>query len=202
MSSLNHNSDSISQVWFVKPFRDDNDRRINAQTIIKSLGEFKNLSWDPKLIYCPARYGARISQAFTATDSSVSVEAEEIIPIEDIEVEKIANGILVGQWCFTDGVGTISRDLARAVWAQLQARSRRGKQNKTYPRALQIRFQGSKGMLSVDHTLSGRAICLRPSMIKFEAPNSLEIEIARAFDKCGKYYLNRPLITLLEVSGC
>lgn len=54
---------------------------------------------------------------------------------------------------------------------------------------------------SVDHKLKGRAICLRPSMIKFEAPESREIEIARAFDRPGNYYLNRPLIMILEGLG-
>jgi len=56
-------------------------------------------------------------------------------------------------------------------------------------------------MLSVDYTLSGRAICLRDSMIKFSALESREIEIARAFDSPGKYYLNRPLIMILEHLG-
>jgi hypothetical protein len=188
-------------VWFVKPFYDDDGRRVDAKTIIESLGEFRDLSFDPQLIYCPARYGARISQAFTATDSSVSVEVEEIFEIDDMEVDKLnADGTPDGKWCFTDGVGTISKDLARAIWRELKLKSRRGK-HKTYPCALQVRFQGSKGMLSVDHRLSGRAICLRPSMIKFAAPNTLEIEIARAFDKAGKYHLNRPLITVLEGLG-
>ena len=188
-------------MWFVKQFYVD-EQRIDAQSIISNLGSFTNLSFDSKLMYCPARYGARISQAFTATDSSISVEVEEIFELDDVEVEKVAeDGTLMGsKWCFTDGVGTMSKELARAIWKELQAKTRRGKRMKTYPRALQVRFMGSKGMLSVDYNLSGRAICLRPSMTKFEAPQSLEIEIARAFDKVGKYYLNRPLITLLEVS--
>lgn len=151
------------------------------------------------MIYCPAKYGARISQAFTATESSVAVEVEEIFYLEDVEVPKIVNGIPGGTWTFTDGVGTMSRDLAREIWKEIKAKTLRGKKIKDYPRAIQVRFGGSKGMLSVDHTLSGRAICLRPSMIKFESPQSREIEVARAFDKPGGYWLNRPLIMLLEV---
>ena len=116
------------------------------------------------------------------------MEAEEIFIIDDVEIPRFAaDGTRKGTWCFTDGVGTISRELARAIWKELQARTRRGKRIKTYPRALQVRFMGSKGMLSVDYQLSGRAICIRQSMIKFNAPNSLEIEIARAFDKPGRY---------------
>ncbi|OBZ79741.1 putative RNA-dependent RNA polymerase 1 [Grifola frondosa] len=185
-------------VWFVKPF-DVADTRggrrtIDAHTIIVDLGSFRDLAFDQKLIFCPARYGARISQSFTATDASISIEAEEIFHLEDIEDA-------TGTYCFTDGVGTISTQLAKEIWKELSGKRRRGRRDRSYPRAFQIRFMGSKGMLSVDHTLTGRVVCLRPSMIKFDAPHSRIIEIARAFDKPGKYYLNRPLIMLLEGLG-
>ncbi|KAI0374260.1 RdRP-domain-containing protein [Pilatotrama ljubarskyi] len=185
-------------VWFVKPFKHVGDDGytsfVDAATIIDSLGTFRNLSFDPKLIYCPARYAARISQAFTATDASITVDVGQIITGHDIKTAS-------GNYVFTDGVGTISPQLAKEIWRALQERRGRGRRDRTYPRAYQVRFQGSKGMLSVDHTLSGRSILLRPSMIKFESPSSLTIEIARAFDKPGAYYLNRPLIMLLEGLG-
>ncbi|KAF8807563.1 RNA-directed RNA polymerase 2 [Phlegmacium glaucopus] len=179
-------------VWFVKPFKDKHRGFVDAETIINGLGDFKKL--DNRLIYCPARYAARLSQAFTATDA-VSVEVEEILPIGDISTAD-------NKFHFTDGVGTLSPQLAREIWTQLKSTKRRARSLKTYPSAYQIRFMGSKGMLSVDYRLSGNAtICLRPSMIKFEAPNSREIEIARAFDRPGPYFLNRPLIMLLEGLG-
>ncbi|KAI0757093.1 RdRP-domain-containing protein [Daedaleopsis nitida] len=167
-------------VWFVKPFRHVDERGntqiVDATSIIASLGNFRNLSFDPTLIHCPARYAARISQAFTATDASISMEVGQIMQGRDIMDA-------TGKYAFTDGVGTISLQLAMEIWRALREKRRRGRQNKTYPRAYQIRFQGSKGMLSIDYTLPGRSILLRPSMIKFEAPRSLMIEIARAFDK-------------------
>ncbi|KAI0724458.1 RdRP-domain-containing protein [Cerioporus squamosus] len=185
-------------VWFVKPFRHvdatGNTHIVDSGSIIASLGNFRNLSYDPLLIYCPARYAARISQAFTATDASISMEVGQIMEARDI---KDADG----KYVFTDGVGSISPQLAQEIWKALRQKRRRGRHDRTYPRAYQIRFQGSKGMLSVDYTLSGRAVLLRPSMIKFEAPQSLTIDIARAFDKPGAYYLNRPLIMLLEGLG-
>ncbi|KAG6813071.1 hypothetical protein H0H92_014130 [Tricholoma furcatifolium] len=181
-------------VWFVKPFRDlTNGHYVDAGRIIKSLGSFDNLAFDSNLIYCPARYGARISQAFTATDVAVTIHTEEVLSIEDITTED-------KRYCFTDGVGTISSELAKEVSKELKSKRQRGRNRKDYARALQVRFQGSKGMLSVDHTLHGRAMCLRPSMIKFE-DTSLDIEIARAFDRPGPYFLNRPLIMLLENLG-
>ncbi|CCM00938.1 uncharacterized protein FIBRA_02985 [Fibroporia radiculosa] len=180
-------------VWFVKPFNHTDRRQIDAATIISGLGSFHDLAFDERLIYCPARYAARISQAFTATDSSVSVEAEEVVPIPDI-------WDATHTYSFTDGVGTISPDLAQAIWDELRAKQKRSR-HRTKPRAYQVRFMGSKGMLSVDYRLENRLVCLRESMIKFDAPNSLFIEIARAFDKPGRYYLNRPLIMLLEGLG-
>ncbi|KZT74711.1 RdRP-domain-containing protein [Daedalea quercina L-15889] len=182
-------------VWFVKPFEDaETNSTISAARILDGLGSFRNLSYDPNLIRCPARYAARISQAFTATDSSLAAEAEEMIAIPDLKTEDM-------KYCFTDGVGTISAEFAQAIWRELRAKGRRAGRARTYPRLYQIRLGGSKGMLSVDYKLQGRAIGLRPSMVKFDAPNSFSIEIARAFDRPGKYYLNRPLIMLLEGLG-
>jgi hypothetical protein len=169
----------------------DSGQIVNAQTIIKELGSF-SVTFDRSLIYCPARYGARVSQVFTSTDASTSVKPEEIKQLPDIQN---------GSWCFTDGVGTISPDMACDIWKELQAVRRRRARTKSRPRVFQVRFMGSKGMLSVDYKLPGRTICLRPSMIKFEAPGSLQIEIAQAFHSPGKYYLNRPLIMILEHLG-
>ena len=180
-------------VWFVSDFTDTNGVEINAATIIERLGQFHDLVYDEQLIYCPARYGARISQAFTATDSSVTVPAEEIVVARDVKK---------GQYCFTDGVGTISKSLAREIWKALRKRgSRSARRAVTYPRAFQIRLVGAKGMLSVDHKLLGDIVVLRDSMIKFDAPHSTDVEIAQAFVRPSKYFLNRPLIMLLEGLG-
>jgi RNA-dependent RNA polymerase len=180
-------------VWYIRPFFDlEAGHVVDAPRIIRDLGNFHNLAYDEKMGRCPARYAARVSQSFTATDSSVSMEVDEVFPINDIE----RNG-----WCFSDGVGTISPELADDICRALYNRSRRRRRPLVKPRAFQIRFQGAKGMLSVDDRLRGRAICLRPSMIKFDAPNSNDIEIAQAFDRPSRYYLNRPLIMLLEDLG-
>ena len=72
---------------------------------------------------------------------------------------------------------------------------------KTHPSSFQICLMGSKGMLLVDYHLSGNTICLRLSMIKFEAPNLPEIKVAQAFDWPRPYFLNWPLIMLLEGLG-
>ena len=129
-------------VWFVRErFTDPNGDSITAATIIERLGKFDNLEYDRQLIYCPARYAARISQAFTTTEASVPVPADEIFIGDDIE----RNGYI-----FTDGVGSVSSKLARKIWKALQKRgSRSTRRATTYPRAFQIRLVGAKGMLSV-----------------------------------------------------
>lgn len=179
-------SDSLDR--FVKPFMDYEGRRVDRHRIINEIGTF-----DDELRRCPARYAARISQAFTATDASVTVEAEEVHFVEDVSTND-------EKYCFTDGVGCLSSELAEEIAVELQG-SRRQKALKVMPRAFQIRFMGSKGMLSVDHKLAGRVVALRPSMIKFEGAASRVLEIARAFDKPGLYYLNRPLIMILDGLG-
>jgi RNA-dependent RNA polymerase len=180
-------------VWFVKNFQDRGGNLITAATIIEGLGTFRDLDYDSRLIYCPARYAARISQAFTTTDSSVSVTAEEILIEDDIKV---------GEHSFTDGVGTMSPQIAKRIWRAFQkGGSRSSRKALTYSRAFQIRLGGAKGMLSVDHRLEGDVIVLRPSMIKFDAPHSTDVEIASAFVRPSKYYLNRPLIMVLEGLG-
>ncbi|KAF5355063.1 hypothetical protein D9756_005511 [Leucocoprinus leucothites] len=163
---------------------------VTAEKIIQSLGTFRGLEYDRTLEFCPARYGARISQAFSATDAAV-VDVDEILIRDDIITDD-------GRYTFTDGSGGMSADIAREIW-RLVGRNR---DHDDFPRAYQIRFQGSKGMISVDHTLNGsNVLSLRRSMIKFDAPGSTEIEISRAVDQPTTYYLNRPLIMILEGLG-
>ena len=59
---------------------------------------------------------------------------------------------------FSDGVGTISPDLIREV------RHVYGTRRRLKPTVLQIRFQGCKGMVSLDNRLVGKRLVLRPSM--------------------------------------
>lgn len=182
-------------VWFVTPFVHARLGVMSAETIRSKLGNFDNVS------HCPARYAARISQAFSATDPSITLEAEEIIHIDDIE----------GRWVggqrvnFTDGIGLMSRVIAERIGAALVERQSKKRRNRhrydIEHSAFQVRIGGSKGMLSVDHRRMDSAICLRPSMIKFQAPDSMEIEVAKTFERPGKMFLNRPLIMVLETLG-
>ncbi|KAI0033365.1 RNA-directed RNA polymerase 2 [Vararia minispora EC-137] len=181
--------------WFMKSFDLEERPRcfihISAQSIIASLGIF-----DDKTRRCPARYAARISQAVSATDQS-AVKVARLTDIPDIWTED-------GVYCFTDGVGKISLELAEKIWAEQQAQRKRARKSREpHPRAFQIRLQGAKGMLAVDYRLQGSVIAIRESMTKFTVQESsaVTIEIAQAFHNPMPYFLNRPLIMLLEGLG-
>ncbi|KAG8734164.1 hypothetical protein FRC11_010382 [Ceratobasidium sp. 423] len=177
--------------FFVAPF-EWNDEIINGEYIRRSLGNFD------KVIEYPARYGARMSQAFSATSQSVILRESEIRHILELK-----------NWrdeMFSDGCGTISRELAKDVWQRMLDHlpaNRQGfhHENELPPPAFQIRIGGSKGMVRLDPKLEGRVLCLRPSMTKFEAEHDLSLEIARAFVTYSPCFLNRPLIVLLWSGG-
>jgi RNA-dependent RNA polymerase len=59
--------------------------------------------------------------------------------------------------------------------------------------ATRHRIGGAKGVVVIDPTLKDECIYIRPSMSKFES-DSLEIEIARAFNHPAPMYLNRSVI--------
>ena len=113
-------------VWFMRPFRNKDRVLVDTGSIISSLGDFATAAAG-NLIRCPGRYGARISQAFTSTHPGVSVQPEEIREAPDIQTPG-------GN--FTDGVGTISRDLSKEISIRLN--KRRGAQIYNFP--FQIRL--------------------------------------------------------------
>ncbi|MBW0519368.1 hypothetical protein O181_059083 [Austropuccinia psidii MF-1] len=133
---------------------------------------------------------ARIAQAFTTTRKTVTLTHDQLQEIPDIE----QNGST-----FTDGVGTISPKLAQKVEEALcgtMSISKRKNVNRSS--CYQIRLGGYKGMLSVDSVLDGEVVRLRPSMDKFDARDSLTLDIASSFRTPLAAFLNRPLIKLLE----
>jgi RNA-dependent RNA polymerase len=91
-------------VWFFQPFNDN-----TAESIRASIGCFTEPK--PELVFQPAKLLARMGQALSATDPTVTLEPHEVEEdIEDIERNDS---------CFTDGLGDISQQLADEIWRAL-----------------------------------------------------------------------------------
>ncbi|KAH9014012.1 RdRP-domain-containing protein [Lactarius hengduanensis] len=103
----------------------------------------------------------------------------------------------------TDGVGTISPDLAAMIWQARCKASGNARGDRVEPSAYQFRFLGYKGVVVVDHRLEGIKMRLRQSQCKFPAldDEKAEFEIARAFDHPNPAHLNRPVVMALEDRG-
>ncbi|CDO73610.1 hypothetical protein BN946_scf185014.g80 [Trametes cinnabarina] len=177
-------------VWFMSPFHHPTRGHVTAQSIRDSLGDFSNV-----IIY-PSKYAARLAQAFTATDPSVAITRKQWEEMPDLGESP---------YLFTDGVGTISKELGDMIWEALCTAKESLRRVQVTPHAYQIRFLGYKGVVVVDQRLEGVRMRLRPSMKKFEALEKdaevAQIEIARWFDRPGTSYLNRALIMILEDRG-
>ena len=166
-------------VWFISPFRDPIEGYVTAEHIRSSLGDFS------KLLRMPSKYAARIAQAFTATDRSVKIRRDQWEEQPDLGPH-------------TDGVGTISSQLADLIWGKWCEAGPNAREP-VKPSAYQFRFLGYKGVVVVDHRLKGIKMRLRESQRKFPVNNVEEeyFEIAQSFHKPNKVYLNRFAIVSL-----
>ena len=158
--------------WFMTPFRDPEEGYVTAEKIRTSLGDFS------RLLRTPSKYAARMAQAFTATDPSVTINRDQWEEQPELGPH-------------TDGVGTMSPRLAAMIWEAKCTGS--GIRDRVEPSAYQFRFLGYKGVVVVDHRLEGIRMRLRESQCKFPAftDEVAEFEIARAFDCPNPAQLNR-----------
>lgn len=121
-----------------------------------------------------------MGQCFSDTRATVDFHQEE--RIQDIE----RNG-----YCFSDGIGLVSPDLADDVARALGLPT---------PSAFQIRYGGYKGVLAVYPPWAGhKRLGLRKSMEKFKsADKNLEVI---SWSRFLPAFLNRQIITLLSTLG-
>ncbi|KIK37017.1 hypothetical protein CY34DRAFT_26176 [Suillus luteus UH-Slu-Lm8-n1] len=183
MSGLKEHS-----VWFVTPFEDWDGNLLNAQSIRDNLGDFS------KLHKQPARLAARWSQAFSGTDPSITLLPEEI-DFHYPDRYSRSGGLM------TDGCSSISVELARDIWRSMQKGKKRSAKLRHIPSAFQFRLGGAKGMVVQDPTIQGKLVRLRPSQIKFDAPENLTFDVQSTSAEPIPVFLNRPLIALMEFLG-
>ncbi|POV95480.1 hypothetical protein PSHT_15646 [Puccinia striiformis] len=185
------------QAWFVCPFLHKGEV-MRAETIRSRMGTFSKVSL----------HGTN-RPSFHHHSKAVTLAPSQLRLIPDVE----RNGSV-----FTDGVGTISPALARQVEQALLAPEcyhffvlpnplggYKGEfdvhlylKNSAFTDLPHVTPRGSlKGMLSIDPTLPGEIVRLRPSMSKFDA-DSYTLDIASSFRRPLPSFLNRPLIKILE----
>ncbi|KAG1819741.1 RdRP-domain-containing protein [Suillus subaureus] len=167
MSGLKEHS-----VWFVTPFKDEDGKLLNAQSI-------RDNRW---------------SQAFSGTDPSITLLPEEV-DFRCPDKYSPSGGLM------TDGCSSISVELAKEVWRSMQKGEKRSAKLRHVPSAFQFRLGGAKGMVVQDPTIQGRLVCLRPSQIKFDAPENLTFDVQSTSAEPIPVFLNRPLISLMEFLG-
>ncbi|OQO01530.1 hypothetical protein B0A48_12565 [Cryoendolithus antarcticus] len=172
---FSHSSLRAQSCWFMSPLI-LNSVMMYPPMVLKELGSFDS-------IRVPAKCVARIGQNFTDTNATIDVEEDQLFGVEDITRNNYE---------FSDGVGTISLALLQKIWRVY------GTRRTLKPTALQIRCAGAKGMVSLDTRLAGNQLCLRPSMVKFEAPNSRNLEICGAAFRPLPMVLNRQFIKIME----
>ncbi|KAK3718728.1 hypothetical protein LTR37_004947 [Vermiconidia calcicola] len=172
---FSHSSLRAQSCWFMAPIFLRGSLLL-PEHILRELGDFSN-------IRVPAKCAARIGQNFTDTNATVDLEPHNVFALATV-VRNDRN--------FSDGVGTISLGLLRRIWRVY------GTKRLLKPTALQIRFQGYKGMVSLDSRLQGEMLKLRSNMKKFETTASSNLEICGAAFKPLPMILNRQLIKILE----
>ena len=175
---FSHSSLRNQACWFMRAFIRDN-RLMLAKMVLSDLGNFS-------AIRIPAKCAARIGQNFTETNATIEIKPEEVSYIDMVT----RNGR-----DFSDGVGTISLELLKSVWRVY------GLRRLIKPTALQIRFQGAKGMVSLDSRLQGRRLCLRKNMKKYETATVWQLEVCGAAFRPLPMILNRGYIKILEDLG-
>ncbi|CZR68497.1 related to RNA-directed RNA polymerase [Phialocephala subalpina] len=175
---FSHSSLRAQSCWFMAPFFHEGSLLLD-RVLIQQLGDFTK-------IRCPAKCAARIGQAFSETPTAITFPSSAVKKAKDIK----RNGRV-----FSEGVGTMSMSAMRKIWNAVPS------MRDTKPTCFQIRYQGAKGMISLDSRLEGECILLRPSMIKFEGSTSLDIELCGSSVRPLPMYLNRQVIKIMEDMG-
>ncbi|XP_077981928.1 uncharacterized protein LOC144436934 [Glandiceps talaboti] len=158
------------------------DKGHTAASIRRWMGDFSQIK-------CVATYISRMGQCFSTSEESVAVNVAEgkVRIVNDIKGGIDPDG---KQYCFSDGIGKISRTLAEQICEEI-GRS-------IVPSAYQIRFGGSKGVVAIgtDFSDDEEMIEIRGSMQKFESNHS-KIEVMSVTSP-GRLYFNRQAITVLS----
>ncbi|PWN33849.1 RdRP-domain-containing protein [Meira miltonrushii] len=171
--------------WFVCNFTNQSGEVMTAEKIRESIGDLSGIS-------NPARFAARMGQAFTTSMISVELKRSWIRVEPDLATQD-------GKYEFSDGIGMISPAVGQLVLEAIE----QFKGPIRPIQAFQIRLAGAKGMVVVNPTLDGHAVILRKSMVKFPLPDVevVMMEVPNYYSIPFTMYLNRQFINLLATLG-
>lgn len=178
------------------------DNRWTVEDMRSALGDFS-------VCKSASKYAARIGQCFSTTvQGAAGQDSTGVVGsflrhcvIDDVLCD------VSGQMCHSDGTGLIRREAMNDLLGKIPFSSK----DPLDISVVQIRFGGAKGTLMAwdfdalaacqvsKSTRSDCDVCLRPSMIKFEADFS-HLEVC-SVGKRVPYFLNRNVILLLSFHG-
>lgn len=174
-------------IWMIE---ENPDKGFTFDNIFGQMGDFTK---EKTISKNASRRGLLFTTAklFKHIDNVKEILDKEEVVDENDYCSLVPKGIFTKKYCFTDGVGRISYDLALDA-AKLLFQM-------PFASAYQIRFGGYKGVLSSCDDLKENSIELRKSMRKFQSPlKDLFIIRPSIF---SKGYLNRQIIILLNSLG-
>ncbi|CAK7237502.1 hypothetical protein SBRCBS47491_009998 [Sporothrix bragantina] len=164
----------------------ENSTYFFAPTELVSCQDIRDWMGDFRSIKTVAKYAARLGQCLSTSRP---------VPTFGVPttVQRIAD-VDRGKFCFTDGVGKISKWWARVIASHLKVDD--------VPSALQFRMGGCKGILVVwPDVPSGQVVQIRPSQEKFPTVGTGNIlEILRC-SETATATLNQQTIILLSTLG-
>ncbi|RKP18979.1 RdRP-domain-containing protein, partial [Rozella allomycis CSF55] len=146
---------------------------LDQNSLYSTLGDFSSLPNAAKTM-------SRIGLSLGSSLATISIPFNKNMMIDDVKNDK---------YCFTDGIGMISPDLASEITKLMGVEK--------CPSAFQIRYAGFKGVLAVNPNAKG--ILFRPSMKKFESKYS-HIDVLN-YSKPQNLTLNRQSIAILSHLG-
>ncbi|CAF4599463.1 unnamed protein product, partial [Rotaria socialis] len=168
---LHHSQSQLKdkQFWF---YHHDKKINLSFEDAFNWMGDFQ----DEKIV---AKHAARIAQCFTSAEETIQIPSKQVEYIEDIHTDD-------RKYNFTDGVGTMSTIIRDQINPHRQFS------------AIQIRYGGCKGVISVNPDLdtASHQLRIRKSMRKFNCSHDI-LELCR-ISKPRPLYLNRQIIVLLS----
>lgn len=133
---------------------------------IAALGEFSGMK-------TVAKKAKRIGLLFSSAEMATNLDPERCEDIDDVDRE---------DYCFTDGCGLLSKQLARLI---VQRKDIVFRNQRYLPSVFQIRYRGYKGVLTVDPSMQGKIQAkFRRSMKKFTAHSDFSLSVVEYSKVC------------------